>query len=134
MFLYIAFLFSLIVTLIIVLLPKERDFLSKKYTGICVIIPAYNSEKTIGECIGSVLNTNYPDLEIIVVNDGSTDCTAKEVERFKDVGVRLVNQKNEGKFAALNKGFSYAGKPIIFALDADLIVEKKLFLGDCQIF
>ena len=85
---------------------------------VSVIIPAYNSERYIAEAIDSVLQQDYPALEIIVVDDGSVDNTRNIVLSYGDK-VRLASQKNKGSAAARNLGIAKAlGKYIAF-LDAD---------------
>ncbi|HEX7422008.1 MAG TPA: glycosyltransferase, partial [Thermoanaerobaculia bacterium] len=95
--------------------------------SVSVVIAAFNEEKVIARTIDAVLASHYPDLEIIVVDDGSMDDTSGEVERrFGDrPEIRLLRQSNGGKAAALNHGISIARGEIIVALDAD-----TLFLPD----
>ena len=84
-----------------------------------VIIPAYNAEKFIKNSINSVLNQTVKDFEIIVVNDGSKDDTAKVVAETKDYRVRLISQENAGVSAARNTGIKNAKGDFICFLDAD---------------
>jgi cellulose synthase/poly-beta-1,6-N-acetylglucosamine synthase-like glycosyltransferase/spore germination protein YaaH/peptidoglycan/xylan/chitin deacetylase (PgdA/CDA1 family) len=92
--------------------------------AVTVVIAAYNEEKVIGRTIEAVLANEYPNLEVIVVDDGSKDATAAEVTRqFRD-RVRLFIQENAGKAAALNAGIAHASGEIIIALDADTIFAK----------
>jgi glycosyltransferase involved in cell wall biosynthesis len=86
-----------------------------------VIIPAYNAAGFIVETLGSALNQTYRDLEIIVVDDGSTDNTAEIVEDIasRDTRVCLLRQKNRGAAAARNLGIEHAGGRLIAPLDAD---------------
>lgn len=94
---------------------------------VSVIIPAYNSEKTIAKTIQSVLNQDYSPIEIIVVNDGSLDYTEKIVKEFKEV--KYISQKNSGVSVARNNGLSHANGEFIQYLDADdLLAEGKLRL------
>jgi len=100
---------------------------------VSVIIPTYNEEEVIGKCLEALSEQTFKDLEIIVVDDGSTDKTASLVksEIDKDKRVRLVRlKKNKGKGGALKEGMLAAkGKYIIF-MDADLSVD----LGNIDIF
>jgi len=123
----IAFLISLILTLSLFFFPKKEKITNKKIFSISVIVPAFNAENTIGRCLKSILDTNYKNLEIIVVNDGSSDSTEDEVKKFEKYGVKLINQKNQGKFSALNNGFKFSKNYIIFALDSDTFVAKNCF-------
>ena len=91
---------------------------------ISVIIPAYNSEKTIGDCLEALLNQNYPseEYEIIVVDDGSTDRTREIVKSFRRV--RLIEQKHRGPAAARNLGVKKSKGSIILFTDSDCIPSK----------
>ena len=86
-----------------------------------VIIPAFNEEKVIASTVARILNSDYRDLEVIVVNDGSLDRTAEIVEeRFgSDPRVTLISIPNGGKAKALNTGLLRAAGEVIVALDAD---------------
>lgn len=82
-------------------------------------MPAYNAGKYIDEAICSVLNQQFSDFELIVINDGSTDDTEKKVRSFHDPRIRLCNQPHYGIAAALNKGLQMAGAPLVARFDAD---------------
>lgn len=85
---------------------------------VSVVVPAYNSESFIKEAIDSVLNQDYPAIEVLVIDDGSTDSTPDIIRGFGD-RVRLISQNNKGSAAARNMGIiSAKGKYIAF-LDAD---------------
>ena len=85
---------------------------------ISVIIPVYNGEKYISEAIENILRQEYPVLEIIVVDDGSTDKTAEVVNNLS-VDVRYFSQQNAGPSAARNKGIKEASGKYIAFLDVD---------------
>jgi len=98
---------------------------------VSVIIPVYNGEKFLGEAIESVFVQNHSPLEIIIVDDGSTDSTSDVAKLFGD-RVTCVYQENKGVPAARNKGLSLAKGNVIAFLDADDIWMKdklKLQLG-----
>lgn len=93
---------------------------------LSIIIPVYNVEQYIEECIESVLQQNLNNYEIIIVNDGSTDKTNEILEKYKVVNnVKIINQKNKGLSAARNIGLkNCSGKYLLF-LDSDDFLEKN---------
>ena len=70
---------------------------------VSIVIPIYNAEKYLEECITSALNQSYQNIEIIAVNDGSTDNTLQVLEKFSDK-IKIINKKNGGTASALNVG------------------------------
>ena len=84
-----------------------------------VVIPLFNKEKYIRQCIESILNQNFDDFEIIIINDGSTDRSAEIVNSIKDSRLKLISKKNQGVAAARNRGIEESGGEIIAFLDAD---------------
>lgn len=84
-----------------------------------IIIPLYNKRNFIKQTIQSVLNQNFTDFEILIINDGSTDKSELEVIKFKDSRIRLLNQNNQGVAAARNEGLKVAIGNYICFLDAD---------------
>jgi cellulose synthase/poly-beta-1,6-N-acetylglucosamine synthase-like glycosyltransferase/peptidoglycan/xylan/chitin deacetylase (PgdA/CDA1 family) len=91
-------------------------------TPVSVIVPAYNEEKGIAATIESLLRTRQR-LEIIVVDDGSSDRTAQIARGYARHGVRVISQHNAGKPAALNAGIAQAHCPILVLLDGDTVFE-----------
>jgi cellulose synthase/poly-beta-1,6-N-acetylglucosamine synthase-like glycosyltransferase/peptidoglycan/xylan/chitin deacetylase (PgdA/CDA1 family)/spore germination protein YaaH len=91
--------------------------------AVSVVVPAYNEEKVIGRTVRAVLGSDYPDVEVIVVDDGSTDGTFDAVIREfgADPRVRAFRRPNGGKPRALNYGIGQARGEIVVALDADTI-------------
>jgi peptidoglycan-N-acetylglucosamine deacetylase len=94
---------------------------------VTVMIPAYNEESVIVDTIRSALASVYPKLEILVIDDGSTDDTAELVRSnfAGDSRVRLLLQPNRGKPAALNHALSEAAGEIVVSIDADTIVDPE---------
>lgn len=92
---------------------------------VSVIVPAYNVADTIERCLNSIQQQNYSNLEIIVVNDGSTDQTQNLIEAFqaKTSNVILINSDNQGISAARNQGISAAQGEYLTFVDADDTVE-----------
>ena len=85
---------------------------------VSVIMPAYNSREYIAEAIHSVLDQDYRDLELIIVDDGSTDGTAEEALKFGD-RVKVLVQKNAGPAAARNRGVKAANGQFLAFIDSD---------------
>ena len=134
--------------------PPFRAFSSPFYPGIGIIVPAYNEAATIIESVQSMLSLNYPEMELVVVNDGSTDETldrlienfdleAIEAEIPIDVpteNVRgvyrsttyeellVVDKENGGKSDALNAGIWLTDMPLFCAVDSDTIIDRDALL------
>lgn len=83
---------------------------------ISVIIPVYNSEKYLDRCLSSILNQSYKDIEVIVVNDGSTD-SSKEICQKYDV--KVIDSEHRGLSAARNIGIEHANGEWLMFLDSD---------------
>jgi len=94
---------------------------------VSIIVPAYNEELVIKNTITSLLESDYENYEIIVVDDGSLDKTSEIVrEKFsQNERVRLFSAANGGKAAALNMGLRYANGEIVIALDADTLFARQ---------
>lgn len=89
-------------------------------TSVTVVVPVYNGELLIGRCLESVLRQSYSgDIEVIVVDDGSTDRTVEVVEGLKDSRISVISQKNQGPAAARNAGIKRANGQYLAFLDAD---------------
>ena len=88
---------------------------------VSVVIPAYNAASTLDETLRSVRSQTHQSLEIIIVNDGSTDETGTIAKRHaaEDKRVRIITQENAGLAAARNKGWGQARSNFIAFLDAD---------------
>jgi len=88
---------------------------------ISVIIPVYNAEKTLEQCVNSILNQTYAHTEILLINDGSTDNSSEICDNLSNQhdSVRVIHQSNKGPNAARNKGIQNSnGEYVVFA-DAD---------------
>ena len=94
---------------------------------VSVIMPAYNVGQYIGKSIESVLAQTYKNIELIVVNDGSSDATGQVVEQYcrQDARVKLLTQKNQGVSGARNNGISAACGDYISFLDGDDLWDAK---------
>jgi glycosyltransferase involved in cell wall biosynthesis len=89
-----------------------------KESLISCIVPVYNGERYLGETLDSIFAQTYQPLEIIVVDDGSTDGTATVAASYGQ-RVRYLCQTNQGKAAARNRGFGAAQSEFIAFIDAD---------------
>ncbi len=108
----------------------EKNPFPKRFPKVSVIIPVWNGERTIKRAIDSCIKLNYPDKEIIVVNDGSTDRTREICETYvKKNKIVLVNKENGGKATALNLGIKKATGELVACLDADSYFSKKAILN-----
>lgn len=95
---------------------------------ISVIIPVYNVEKYLTECIDSVINQTYKNLEIILVDDGSTDSSGEICDRYETEtdNIRVIHQENAGLSEARNKGLEYATGEYITFIDSDDSVSEEM--------
>ncbi len=93
---------------------------------ISIIICAYNIEDYIASCLESVVKQSYKNLEIIVINDGSTDNTRKIIERYakQDSRIKAIHQKNAGLSAARNTGINLATSEYICLVDGDDVIYQ----------
>lgn len=93
---------------------------------LSVIIPVYNEEKVIADCLESLGNQTYDDFEIIIVDDGSTDSTLQILKNIKEIYKDLIilKQKHKGPAMARNKGSKEAHGKILVFVDADMTFEK----------
>jgi GT2 family glycosyltransferase len=92
-----------------------------EYPQVSVVVCAYNAERTMAACLTSLEKLNYPNYEVIVVNDGSTDRTRQISEQFDFI--RLINQDNKGLSAARNVGITAATGEIIAFTDSDCVAD-----------
>ena len=89
-----------------------------------IIVPAFNEAVGIERAVRSFAASDYPDYEVIVVDDGSTDGTADLVEALALPGVRVLRQVNAGKPAALNRGVAASVGAVVVMVDADTVFER----------
>ena len=93
---------------------------------ITVVINVYNGENYIQKCLESVLNQTYKDLEILIINDGSTDNTLNICESYKDERIRIINQENMGLSLARNVGIDEAKGEYLYFVDCDDFIEHDV--------
>jgi cellulose synthase/poly-beta-1,6-N-acetylglucosamine synthase-like glycosyltransferase/peptidoglycan/xylan/chitin deacetylase (PgdA/CDA1 family) len=90
---------------------------------VSIVVPAYNEAVGIERAVRSLVTSDYPEFEVIVVDDGSTDGTAELVEALGLSNVLVLRQPNRGKPAALNRGIQAARHPVVVMVDADTVFE-----------
>ena len=95
---------------------------------ISVVIPCYNCEAYIGRCLESIINQSYTVLEIIVVNDGSTDNTDAVIQKYLSDGrIKYIKQSNGGEAAARNTGMEAASGEFIGFVDSDDYIDLQMY-------
>lgn len=99
------------------------------YPLVSIIVPAYNEERVIARTLESLIEADYPNKEIIVVDDGSTDNTLAIASSYEKFGVRAYHKENGGKHSALNYGIRVSRGEIIVTVDADSIVGRDAIKG-----
>lgn len=95
---------------------------------ISIIVLAYNTEKYITKCLNSILNQTYKNIEVIVINDGSTDKTNSLIKRKmkKDSRVVLIEHENKGTYLARVEGYKKARGKYLMYVDSDDYIEKNM--------
>jgi cellulose synthase/poly-beta-1,6-N-acetylglucosamine synthase-like glycosyltransferase/peptidoglycan/xylan/chitin deacetylase (PgdA/CDA1 family) len=92
---------------------------------VSIVVPAFNEAVGIERAVRSLLASDHPELEVVVVDDGSTDGTAEIVAGIPDSRLHLVRQDNSGKAAALNAGLAHARHDVIVMVDGDTLFEPS---------
>lgn len=100
---------------------------------VSIIVSCYNGEKYIGKTLDSLLCQTYSNIEIIIVNDGSTDNSESVINSFSDNRIKYFSQKNKGQCAALNFGFSKSTGAYIKFYDADDILHPEVIEGQLEV-
>ncbi|MBB4905145.1 glycosyltransferase [Actinophytocola algeriensis] len=91
-----------------------------RWASVSIVVPAYNEERVLANCVDSILATGYPWLEVVLVDDGSTDRTLDVMRRYARLpNVIVVSKTNAGKGAALNTGLSLVTGDVVLFVDAD---------------
>ena len=95
---------------------------------ISVIVPVYNVEEYLEECLESIQHQTYTDIEVILVNDGSTDTSKEICERFCQIDsrFRLINQENQGQSVARNRGVEESVGQYIMFVDSDDVINTNV--------
>ena len=92
---------------------------------VSVLVPSYNAQAYLAECLESVLNQSYPSIEIIVVDDGSTDESLAVARSFESRGIRVIAQENRGPCSARNMAFYASRGDYLQYLDADDVLHAQ---------
>jgi len=110
---------------------------------VSVIVPIYNTQKFLPRCIDSILAQTYANMEIILVNDGSTDASLSVCKRYaaKDARIQIITQPNQGALAARRKGVKLCRGEYVMFVDSDDWIEPELLEammransdGDCSL-
>lgn len=105
---------------------------------VSVIIPAYNSGKTIEKCVNSILKSTYSTLEVLVIDDGSTKSDALIYDDLRKISekIKIIHQKNTGVSGARNSGIDCAQGEYITFVDADDTIEPELIytlIDNCKV-
>jgi glycosyltransferase involved in cell wall biosynthesis len=104
--------------------PWSPKTMNKKTS---VILPCYNGSQWIGSAIKSILDQTYKNLELLIIDDGSTDNSSKEIFKFQDNRIRYFYQKNTGFSGAINRGIKESnGEFICFIGQDDIYLPKKM--------
>lgn len=103
--------------------------MNKKQPKVSVVVPCYNVEKYLPQCMDSIINQTIKDIEIICVNDGSTDSTLRILQKYaeKDKRIKIIDKANSGYGASMNKGFSEANGEYLGIVESDDWVEPDMF-------
>ncbi|MBD5226218.1 MAG: glycosyltransferase [Bacteroidales bacterium] len=101
------------------------------YAKISVIIPVYNVENYLEKCLDSIINQSFKELDIIIVDDGSTDNSGKICDRYasSDPRIRVIHQKNKGVASARNTGISISVADTIAFVDSDDWIERDMLIN-----
>ena len=97
----------------------------KKKILVSIIVPMYNNEKYIKECLDTLINQTYNNIEIIIIDDGSKDDSYKVATKIKDKRIKLIKQENKGANAARRKGIELATGDYCLFVDSDDWIDKN---------
>lgn len=144
--LFLPIIFKYVIQLLIaplyqlVELIRRRKYSNDYLPSVSVLIPAWNEEVGVVKTIESVINTKYPKLEVIVINDGSTDNTDMVIKQFmvenptlvEAANLRYLSKENGGKAETLNIGLAAAKNEIIITTDADSVMDSEAIIRIVQ--
>src|SRR5688572_20955810 len=104
------------------------------YPKISIVTPCYNQVHFIEECMRSILDQNYPNLEYIIIDGGSTDGTVDLIRKYEKHLAYWVSEKDSGLYHALHKGFSRSTGDIMGWLNSDDILHRQSLYVIADIF
>ena len=106
-------------------------------TKVSIVVPVYNVEKYLEQCLESIVNQTLKDIEIICVDDGSTDKSGEILDKYAadDARVKVIHKKNSGYGNSMNIGFDAAQGEYIGIIESDDYAELNMFesLYDCAV-
>lgn len=120
----------------------ERNVLGvreiKELPSISILVPAYNEAAVLERALASLMRLDYPDYEVLVVDDGSSDDTLEVAARWEGqhgpAHIRVITKPNGGKATALNAGIEHSRHPLILCMDADSHLERRTLLSAARHF
>jgi poly-beta-1,6-N-acetyl-D-glucosamine synthase len=109
---------------------RKANAVTDNYPSVTIIVPCYNEEKGIANTLTSLNNLTYKNYRVIVVDDGSKDCTLNEVYKWslnnkRKFDLDVISQANRGKAAALNNGIRHSDSDYIMCIDADSVIKAN---------
>jgi cellulose synthase/poly-beta-1,6-N-acetylglucosamine synthase-like glycosyltransferase len=116
---YLALMFFSIFKVAIKTETQMKQKVFHTHLRVSIIVPAYNEEVVIGRSIISLLEQTYPNMEILVVDDGSKDGTYRNAKRYEGHKVKVITKPNGGKSRAINTGIAHASGDLVMVVDAD---------------
>lgn len=101
--------------------------MKKNQYKVSIIIPIYNVENYLNDSLKSVVNQTMKEIEIILINDGSTDRSLEIIEKYreKDTRIKVIHQKNQGQSIARNQGINIANGEYVYFMDSDDIIDDN---------
>ena len=100
-----------------------------KQPSVSILVPCYNVEKYLNQCLDSIVNQTLKDIEIICINDGSTDSTLDIIKSYadKDKRVKIIDKPNEGYGKSMNRGLDAATGEYVGIVESDDWVDTDMF-------
>ena len=94
---------------------------------VSIIVPVYNIEKYINRCIDSIIKQSYKKIEVIIIDDGSTDNSSKIIDNYpqKDSRIKVIHKENGGLSSARNEGMKYASGDFLCFIDGDDYIDDE---------